>query len=123
MREPTKISDTLTWTKGKHTFKFGGDCRYLVSLFTQVFNNYHMGDYTRSMAPRYPASLTRPIAYRCFDCRLSSAIRTHQSATVINPATDAYSNHFAFFAQDDLKISQSFTLNYGLRWEYHPGFL
>ena len=43
-------------------------------------------------------------------------------ASVINPDTDAYSNHYALFAQDDWKVSQSLTINYGLRWEYHPGF-
>src|SRR5277367_1792579 len=38
--------DNLTWTKGKHTLKFGVDWRYLASLNTQVFNNYRLGDYT-----------------------------------------------------------------------------
>ena len=28
----------------------------------------------------------------------------------------------AIYAQDDFKLSQSLTINYGLRWEYHPGF-
>ena len=40
-----EATDSVTWTKGKHTFKFGFDWRYLSSLFTQVFNNYRMGDY------------------------------------------------------------------------------
>jgi outer membrane receptor protein involved in Fe transport len=43
-------------------------------------------------------------------------------ASVVNPNTNAYAEHYAFFAQDDWKVSQSLTINYGLRWEYHPGF-
>ena len=35
-----EVTDSLTWTKGKHTYKFGGDFRYLSSLNTQVFNDY-----------------------------------------------------------------------------------
>ena len=42
----TQFIDNLTWTKGKHTMKFGGDFRYLSSLFTAVFNNYRLGSYT-----------------------------------------------------------------------------
>ena len=40
-----EVTDSLTWTKGKHTYKFGGDFRYLSSLNTQVFNDYRMGQY------------------------------------------------------------------------------
>ena len=45
MRAPIRFTDSLTWTKGKHTFKFGVDWRYLSSLNTQVFNDYRMGQY------------------------------------------------------------------------------
>ena len=43
-------------------------------------------------------------------------------STVLNPTTNSWANHYAFFIQDDFKISPSFTLNYGLRYEYHPMF-
>ncbi len=41
---------------------------------------------------------------------------------MLNPTTNSWANHYAFFIQDDFKISPSFTLNYGLRYEYHPVF-
>src|SRR5208337_3123360 len=36
---------------------------------------------------------------------------------------DSYAKHYALFGQDDWKVSKSLTINFGLRWEYHPGFL
>ena len=112
--------DSVTWTKGKHTFKFGGDWRYLSSLNTQVFNNYRMGDY------QFNGSVTSRVARRRrrhSDCCVS--------AWLSGPDYHRYRHQpkhgrlFAvpmrLFAQDDFKVSQSLTINYGLRWEYHPG--
>ncbi len=112
--------DSLTWTKQKHTFKFGFDWRYLSSLNTQVFNNYTMGNYTfdGSVLSGYLGNgAATPIASFLLGYPDLTAI-----ADVINPNTDAYSSSYAAFAQDDYKVSQSLTLNYGLRWEYHPAF-
>jgi len=114
-------SDTLTWTKGKHTLKFGYDWRYLSSLNTQVFNNFRLGQYTFNgsvLDGLLGSGAATPIASFLLGYPDLSAI-----ATVVNPNTDAYSKAYAVFAQDDFKVSQSLTLNYGLRWEYHPGFL
>lgn len=105
--------DTLTWTKGQHTFKFGGDFRYLDSLFTNVFSDYRLGSY------QFNGSAT---GYSPFAGFLLGYPDLTTIATVINPATDSYSLHFAAFAQDDWKVSRSLTINYGLRWEYHPAF-
>jgi hypothetical protein len=115
-----EATDNLTWTKGKHTYKFGFDWRYLSSLNTQVFNNYRLGDYTfngSAMSALLGNGAATPIASFLLGYPDLSAV-----STVINPNTDAYSNAYAVFAQDDYKVSQSLTLNYGLRWEYHPAF-
>lgn len=113
-------SDTLTWTKGKHTLKYGFDWRYLSSLNTQVFNNYRLGAYTFNgsvLSSLLGSGAATPIASFLLGYPDLSAI-----SNVLNPNTDAYSHAYAIFAQDDFKVSQSLTLNYGLRWEYHPGF-
>ena len=115
-----QLTDTFTWTKQKHTLKFGGDFRYLSSLFTQVFNNYRMGDYQFNgsvMSQLLGNGSAVPIASYLLGYPDLTAI-----ATVINPNTNSYAEHYAFFGQDDWKVSQSLTINFGLRWEYHPGF-
>ena len=37
--------DNLTWTKGKHTFKFGADFKRLADHDDNVFGNYRSGWY------------------------------------------------------------------------------
>jgi hypothetical protein len=115
-----QLTDTFTWTKQKHTLKFGGDYRYLSSLFTEVFNNYRMGNYQFNgavMSQLLGPGAAVPIASYLLGYPDLTAI-----ATVINPTTNAYAQHYALFAQDDWKVSPKLTINYGLRWEYHPGF-
>jgi hypothetical protein len=116
----TQFLDNLTWTKGKHTMKFGGDFRYLSSLFTSVFADYRLGSYT------YNGSQTGSYLGNGSATPLAAFLLGYPDlttiASVLNPTTDSYAKHYAFFAQDDYKVSQSLTINVGLRWEYHPMF-
>jgi hypothetical protein len=115
-----EVTDSLTWTRGKHTFKFGVDYRYLASLNTEVFNDYRMGQYQFNgsvMSSLLGSGAATPIASFLLGYPDLTTI-----ATVVNPNTDSRANAFALYGQDDFKVSQSLTLNFGLRWEYHPGF-
>jgi hypothetical protein len=112
--------DSLTWTKQKHTFKFGADWRYFSSLNTLAFNNYRMGDYTfngSALSALLGSGAATPIASFLLGYPDLTTI-----GTTLNPNADTHAPAYAVFAQDDWKISQSLTINYGLRWEYHPGF-
>lgn len=116
----SQFLDTLTWTRDKHTMKFGGDIRRLSSLHTQVFSDYRMGNYQfngAAMSALLGDGAGTPLASFLLGYPDQTGI-----ATVINPDTYAYSMHYAFFGQDDWKVSSNLTLNFGLRWEFHPSF-
>ena len=42
---------------------------------------------------------------------------------VTTPDTNAHAIHWAGFAQDDWKATSHLTINFGMRWEYHPSFI
>jgi TonB dependent receptor-like, beta-barrel len=126
----TQLLEDLTWTKGKHTLKFGADYRYLTEQSTNVFANLRLGVYN------YSGSITNkdqngndpkvsglpPVVGDPYTAFLLGVPDTTQLATVTQPDLHGYATHWAFFGQDDWKVSSKLTLNFGLRWEYHPMF-
>jgi len=113
-RSQTKqLIDNLTWTKGSHTFKFGGDARRLSAYFSNVFSANRMGQYT------FNGSVSKLNPFQAF--LLGIPDRTGVGI-VDAPDSNGSAIHYAFFAQDDWKITPRLTINYGLRWEYHPPF-
>ncbi len=116
-----QLLDTLTWTKGKHTLKFGADYRYLTGLYTNVFASRRLGRFNFNGSVSADL-LTNGVvtAYEPFEAFLLGIPDSDSIATVIQPNTEAYSSHYAGFAQDDWKVSSRLTLNFGLRYEYHP---
>ncbi|MDR3702114.1 MAG: carboxypeptidase regulatory-like domain-containing protein [Candidatus Sulfopaludibacter sp.] len=111
-----QILDDLTWTRGRHSVKVGGDFRYLTGLYTNVFASSRMGSYS------FNNSVTSSLIGSPFGAFLLGIPDSSGMATVLNPDTDGYAKHFAAYAQDDWKVTQRLTLNFGLRWEYHPAF-
>ncbi len=119
-----QFTDTLTYTEQKHTFKFGADFRHLNALFTNVFLNARLGNYNFNGQtqnadgnPWLGSGSAAPVAGLLLGYPDSTNV-----STVLNPTTNSWANHYAFFVQDDFKVSPTFTLNYGLRYEYHPVF-
>jgi hypothetical protein len=112
-----QLLDNLTWTQNKHTVKFGGDWRYLTALYTSVFDTSWLGSYTFNNS-----SVTKGAIGNAYASFLLGIPDSDSISTVTNPNTEGYGQAYAFYAQDDWKVTSRFTLNYGIRWEYHPMF-
>jgi hypothetical protein len=116
-REGTvQILDNLTWNTTGHAVKIGGDFRYLTTFRSNVFANNRLGVYT------FNNSVTSSIIGNPYAAFLLGIPDKTQLATVIQPDNDTTAHAFAFYVQDDWKATPRLTINYGLRWEYHPMF-
>jgi Carboxypeptidase regulatory-like domain/TonB dependent receptor len=118
----TQLLDNLTWTKGKHTLKFGGDYRYMTGYYSNVFSSVRVGRYVFNGSVTNQTVNGVPYINNPFAAFLLGIPDQTRLADVIAPDTSAYASHYAFYVQDDWKVTSRLTLNYGLRWEYHPMF-
>jgi len=110
-------TDTLSWSKGKHNFKFGGDIRSIEALTPLSFNgsdNYGTFQFNTSGS----AGLFTGVDFADF----LSGIPNQTFYDVVQQDNDGKTKHYHFFAQDEWKASQKLTLTYGLRYELHPGY-
>ena len=94
--------DSLSWTKGKHNFKFGADIRHLTPT-----NGYRAWDIGYDFDSVQSLVQTQIPDYANVDTT---------DTTELKPVF----NDLSFFAQDAWQITPRLTLNYGLRWDYDP---
>ncbi|MEW6126271.1 MAG: carboxypeptidase regulatory-like domain-containing protein [Acidobacteriota bacterium] len=117
-----QVADSLTWTKGNHTVKFGGEINHI--FVDQLFGFNQFGTFNISGSTvstildilSYTPSVTTGTVNR-FD---SSSV-TYLSQ-IGNRQASYSTNEIAFFGQDAWRIRPNLTINYGLRWEgqYNP---
>ena len=112
--------DNFTWLKGRHTIKFGGEFRRVViDSFNESLSRGQLefGSSTFSVCGTLNASqCSDPAVTTLANFYLGSPFST--AANAGNTQRTTYNNGMSFFAQDDFRLARTFTLNYGLRWEY-----
>jgi hypothetical protein len=99
-----QLTDTLSWVKGSHMFKFGYD--WLRTQFFQPFFNNNRGTYNFSGYWTTNAFADFLLGY------LNQS--SHQVGTEPNYL---FSSNYSGFAQDDWRIHPRLTLNLGIRYE------
>lgn len=110
--------DTLTWTHGKHIFKFGGvlePIHYNEVGQQQIGSFSFNGEYTGN-----PAIGSSSIGNSVADFLLGL---DQTVTTAVQPATAVLrSFYWAGFFSDSYRISSKLTMEYGLRYEYLEPF-
>ncbi len=94
-----QIADNVTWTRGRHSFIFGGEYKHLsqVSPFLPNFN----GSFGFNSVTRVLNNAPSGVAITAGD------------PLIAYTEDDQY-----YFVQDDFKIRPNLTLNLGIRYEY-----
>ncbi len=108
-----QFNNNLTWTKGRHTMKYGFDLRWIRAVTALGFigaDNYGNSDFDGSFSGNDFA-----------DFLLGIPIRT--SYAIIQQDNDGRATHYHFFGQDSFRVNQKLTLEFGLRYEYHPAYI
>lgn len=106
--------DNLTWVKGRHTLKFGGDIRHLEALTPLGFfgaDNYgtflfNQGQtFTGQEFGDFLAGVPQVTAY-----------------DVVTADNDGIDVHYSVYGQDEWRATDRLTLTYGLRYDLQPGY-
>lgn len=103
-------SDSLTWVKSNHTFKFGIDVRR--ARFDQTLYFNVSGAPTFSSSDSNSTIAADGSSYADFLLGLAASYTQGAAQRENIRSTSVYP-----FAEDSWKIKQNLTLNYGLRWE------
>jgi hypothetical protein len=111
-------SDSLTWVRGAHTFKFGGEIgRRRYNLFQ--YNDLHG---TINFGTLYTSN---PVAPSGTGISFAEALLGVPSNGVIAYVTGTRGyrrTEYAGFAQDTWKLTNALTLNLGIRYEVYAAF-
>ncbi len=107
-----QFNNNLTWTKGRHTMKYGFDIRWIRATTPLGFigaDNYSNYDFDGTFS-----------GSDFGDFLLGIPIQS--SYAIIQQDNDGRTRHYHFFGQDSFRVNQKLTLEFGLRYEYHPAY-
>lgn len=109
-----QILDNVTWVRGPHTFKFGGEYRRAnINSFNQ---NFGRGLISINFSNPNPANPDLgPAADVLANLYLGNAFFQANAGDTRRITSN---NGLSFFIQDDYKARPNLTLNFGVRWEY-----
>jgi hypothetical protein len=103
------VSDSVSMTRGNHSFKFGGEVSYEKIVHDTLLDNYGVFSFNGSKTGN---------AYADFLLGLPATMT--QDAPIRKLDEGAY---LSFFAQDDYRIHQRVTLNLGVRYDLQYPFV
>ncbi len=101
-----QVLDNMTWLRGNHTVKFGGEFHYAQINGRNIYAPNGSFEFDGSETGSDLADF------------LIGAPGTYIQAT--KQVLDSRTVYFGLYGQDSWRISPTLTMNYGLRWEVSP---
>jgi hypothetical protein len=110
------LTDVVSYTVGKHQFRFGGEFRR--AQLEEFYHRHALGNFVfdGSQGPWAGDPGVDSNVLSLADFLAGNVARS--SIAVGDPTRLVFVKTFALFAQDAWQVSQKLTLNYGLRWDY-----
>ena len=96
--------NNFSYNEGSHNWKFGFEFRR--TSVSQFFDLTHRGKLTFD-------------SFADFLDGTADGGEFSSYQTMGNSHRDTYQNNFAFYLQDNFRLTRRLTLNYGLRWDYY----
>jgi hypothetical protein len=110
-----RVNDSVSWQKGRHSFKFGVDWRH--QQYSTISDTIPTVNFLRSETD--VAALPGIPQFQSGNSFASFLLGEvdNSNQTVYNNAPRWNSHYYAGFVEDDIKVSPSLTLNLGLRYD------
>lgn len=110
------LTDVLSYTVGKHQFRFGGEFRR--AQLEEFYHRHALGNFVfdGSQGPWAGDSSVDSNVLALADFLAGDVARS--SIAVGDPTRLVFVKTFALFAQDSWQLNSRLSLNYGLRWDY-----
>ena len=106
-----QVQDSLAWSKGKHAWKFGVEFR--AGANDEIRDRGSAGNFVIS-----PLITSLPGVSGTGNALASFLLGEVNAASIlVSDKIRTRASYWAFFAQDDWRVTNNLTLNYGLRWE------
>ena len=129
------IDDAVSWIKGRHEFRFGGE--YRNAQVDEFYQRHSVGTFVfnGSTGP-WAADYTNCTGYFATNASLSSACQAKTLGSILsmsdflagdmasasiargNAERQVFINTFDLFAQDSWKLTPTLSVDYGLRYDY-----
>ncbi|MGH9627742.1 MAG: hypothetical protein ACRD7E_05295, partial [Bryobacteraceae bacterium] len=108
--------NNLSWIRGKHSFKFGGEIRQ--DRYNQVGNQFARGQFTFTRNATGNLAVSGTSGDPFADFLLG---QTFQAEAAVSIAEAQFrSTGFALYFDDNWRVTQRLTINVGLRYELTP---
>jgi hypothetical protein len=114
-----QLTDALSYTAGRHQFKFGGEYRRVLLDAAYFTNGRGTFNFDGSRGP-WSSDKTLSSPLRALSDFLAGYPSNSNGATITlgNQARNYISNYVDFWVHDDFRVSSELSLNFGLRYSY-----